>query len=109
MATSAGVLVRAARDLAGNLTAAPTPVENGVLVDRGIYGIVRHPMYLSVLLGVGGYGLLLGSRLVIVVLLVMVPFFAAKALHEERLLRARIPGYTDYTRRVRSRFIPYIV
>lgn len=109
LAGAAGVLVRAARDLAGNLTASPTPVDDCVLVDSGIYSVVRHPMYLGVLLATGGYGLLLGSRLVFVTIVVLIPFFAAKSRHEEHLLRSRVPGYTDYARRVRARFIPYIV
>src|SRR5690554_5732079 len=45
-----GVLLKAKQDLAANLTMSPTPVDDGYLVDCGIYGSIRHPMYLGVLL-----------------------------------------------------------
>jgi protein-S-isoprenylcysteine O-methyltransferase Ste14 len=100
------ILFRAVRDLAGNLTASPTPVDGGELVTHGIYATVRHPMYSALLSGVIGFALLVGSWVALAAVLVLVPFFIAKARHEERLLSSRYPGYEAYASRVRWRFIP---
>lgn len=118
VSTLAGMLVlglaaltlsKSARDLDSNLTAAPTPVDNGRLVDSGIYSRVRHPMYTGVLLWMLGWSLVFGSWLALAITLLLVPFLHAKSRHEEALLRDRYSGYTDYTRRVRNRFIPYVL
>ncbi len=103
------VFSSAAKTLGDNLTASPTPVPDGHLVDTGIYGQVRHPMYLSLLLGVLGLGLLLGSLLVVAIAVIFVPFLMLKTHHEERKLLATYPDYADYRGRVRRRFIPYIL
>ena len=103
------ILFRAVRDLAGNLTASPTPVDDGELVEHGIYAVVRHPMYSAVLSGVFGYALLVGSWIALAAAAVLIPFFFAKARHEERLLRSRYLGYDAYASRVRWRFIPGLV
>lgn len=103
------VFSSAAKILGDNLTASPTPVPDGHLVDTGIYGLVRHPMYLSLLLGVFGLGLLLGSLLVMAVGVVCIPFLMLKSQHEERKLLEFYPDYADYRRRVRRRFIPYVL
>jgi protein-S-isoprenylcysteine O-methyltransferase Ste14 len=105
------VLLRSVRDLANksDLTMSPTPVESAELVDDGIYGVVRHPMYLGVLLALAGYALILGSWISLVVTIALVPFFFAKSRHEERLLEERFPNYADYARRVRWRFIPWVL
>jgi protein-S-isoprenylcysteine O-methyltransferase Ste14 len=103
------VLTRAVRDLSDNLTAAPTPVEGGTLVEHGVYRVVRHPMYSGLLAGMFGYSLLLGSWLALASTLFLVPFFFAKSSHEERLLRTYYPGYSGYTSRTRRRFIPWIL
>jgi protein-S-isoprenylcysteine O-methyltransferase Ste14 len=100
------ILFRAVRDLAGNLTASPTPVDDGELVEHGIYAVVRHPMYSALLSGMSGYALLVGSWVALAAVVVLIPFFIAKARHEEHLLRSRYPGYDAYAGRVRWRFIP---
>lgn len=103
------ILAKAAKDLGANLTAYPTPVDDCQLVDGGIYGLVRHPMYLALLLGMAGFGLVTGSLLVLVCMPLLVIFFNLKSRREERLLRARVPGYDAYTHRVRKRFIPFLI
>jgi protein-S-isoprenylcysteine O-methyltransferase Ste14 len=78
------------------------------VVTDGPYRIVRHPMYAAALFYFLGAPLLLGSWWG----LLPVPFFmaslGARAVGEERMLRQGLPGYDDYTRRVRFRLIPGI-
>jgi len=97
---------RAKRDLAGNFSMSPSPLDDGDLVDRGVYGVVRHPMYLSVLLFASGYSIAWRSRLAVIGTLGAGVFLMLKIRHEERRLMERYPGYRAYARRVRSRLIP---
>lgn len=103
------ILRRAKEDLAENLTIAPTPVAGGHLVDKGIYSIVRHPMYLGGVLITFGFALMVGSWLALAVAIVSLPFFVLKSRHEESLLETRYPTYAEYRRRVRSRIVPWIL
>lgn len=91
--------------LGRNRTPFPRPRPDSILVDRGIYRWVRHPLYLSVILSGLGWALLWQSLAALLFALALLPFFDAKARHEERWLRNAFPGYTAYARRVR-RFIP---
>jgi protein-S-isoprenylcysteine O-methyltransferase Ste14 len=93
--------------LGANRTAYPKPVDAGVLIDSGPYGLVRHPLYASVILLSLGWGLLLSSPASLAVSVVLTCFFHAKAAREERWLRARYPGYEAYARRVK-RLIPWV-
>jgi protein-S-isoprenylcysteine O-methyltransferase Ste14 len=96
----AGVLV-----LGRNRTPFPRPRENSELVQHAIYARVRHPLYTSVMLSSLGWALIWQSAAAAVAALVLVPFFLAKARHEERWLRAKFPAYADYARRVPA-FLP---
>jgi len=78
------------------------------VVDTGPYAVVRHPMYACDILLMLGAPLLLGSLWGLAGLAVFVPLLAVRALGEEALLRAGLPGYADYARRVRFRFAPGI-
>lgn len=102
-----GVGVAGVIALGGNRTAYPRPREDSELVQRGIYAHVRHPLYTSVILSSLGWALIWQSTTAFGAALVCVPFFWAKALHEERWLRAKFAGYSDYARRV-PRFLPRI-
>jgi protein-S-isoprenylcysteine O-methyltransferase Ste14 len=78
------------------------------VIDTGPYAFVRHPMYTSALFLFFGIPLLLGSWLGLVLSLVLVPGLAWRAVHEERVLRAELPGYEQYAARVRYRLIPHV-
>ena len=106
---AAVILSKSARDLDSNLTAAPTPVDNGQLIDSGIYSHVRHPMYSGVLVWMLGWSVVFGSWLALAVTVLLIPFLFAKSSHEEKLLRERYSGYVAYAKRVRRRFIPYLL
>jgi protein-S-isoprenylcysteine O-methyltransferase Ste14 len=88
-------------------TALPRPVAGGQLATRGLYGVVRNPIYDAViLLGVGG-SFATGSVVGLVLSVVLAAFFDLKVRREEAWLRERYAGYDDYAHRVK-RFIPAI-
>lgn len=94
-----GFGVWAGRTLGSALTPYPRPSERATLVERGPYGIVRHPIYVAGLLIFLGYGFISSvAATAAVPLLALLWHF--KAGVEERHLAERFPGYADYRRRV---------
>ena len=93
--------------LGRNLTPFPKPSANTVLVQHGIYALIRHPLYTSVFCAAVGSSLIFQSWLALGASLALGVFFDAKARHEERWLRQQFRDYVGYERRVR-RFIPWI-
>jgi len=78
------------------------------VIDTGVYAVVRHPMYAGALLFFFGQALWLGSIAATLAALIPAVFLAIRSTIEERFLRRELPGYEDYTRRVRYRLIPGI-
>ena len=79
------------------------------VVTAGPYAYVRHPGYLAGILIMVASGPALGSWLAAVLLVVSgLPFLLHRAITEDRVLRAELPGYRDYTNRVRWRLLPGI-
>ena len=78
------------------------------VIDTGLYGIVRHPMYFAVTLLYLAIPLVLGSWWALLVMSPCVGLLAARIKNEEQVLRQGLPGYADYTKRVRYRMIPWI-
>jgi protein-S-isoprenylcysteine O-methyltransferase Ste14 len=78
------------------------------VISTGVYGIVRHPMYLGGMLMATGGSLLTGSLAALAAAVAMSLLLAGRAVEEERLLARELPGYEEYRRRVRSRLIPYV-
>jgi len=76
------------------------------VVRTGPYARVRHPLYAGFALYVVGAAFLLGSWWGVAGALVLIVLVAIRAVGEERLLRERLPGYDEYTRAVRWRFLP---
>lgn len=89
------------------LTPLPYPVDHSELVQHGVYSIVRHPLYASLLFLALGYTLYQLSLSHLLALGVGLLFFNYKADKEERWLTERHPEYADYARRVRK-FIPWV-
>ena len=93
--------------LGRNRTAFPEPLPEARLVRTGVYGIVRHPLYTSVILlsfaWALGWRSLPGLALAVATLV----FLDAKARHEERRLRAKFADYDRYAREVK-RLVPWI-
>jgi protein-S-isoprenylcysteine O-methyltransferase Ste14 len=78
------------------------------VIDTGPYAHVRHPMYSGTVLFFFGAPLLLGSWCGVVMAPLFIGLFAIRARIEERALLAGLPGYADYTARVRYRLVPGI-
>ena len=82
--------------------------EGQKVIDTGLYGIVRHPMYSVTLLLFLSMPLVLGSIYSFVIFLVY-PFIIAKRIkHEEEFLEKELNGYKEYKQKVKYRLIPFI-
>jgi protein-S-isoprenylcysteine O-methyltransferase Ste14 len=80
---------------------------NQKVISGGVYGFVRHPMYLGATLMFIGAPLLLGSMYGILAGLALVVFLMARIVGEEEMLNRELEGYVEYTRNVRYRLIPF--
>jgi len=78
------------------------------LVSTGVYGFVRHPMYLGVSLLFTGTPLLLGSVYGMFTGLLIIFLLAARISGEEKMLTAELEGYEEYKKNVKYRLIPFI-
>lgn len=111
-AVAAGGVVQALfglRHLGTNLTPYPQPLSTARLVARGVYRLVRHPIYGGIVLMMVGAGIARGSIQALAVGIAGGVFFWFKARFEERLLRCRYPGYDAYSLQVKRRLIPWVV
>ena len=82
--------------------------EGQTVVDTGLYGIVRHPMYSVTLLLFLSMPLVLGSLISFVIFLVY-PFLIAKRIKgEEKLLEEELSGYRAYQQKVKYRLLPFL-
>ena len=82
--------------------------ENQKVIDTGLYGIVRHPMYSATLLLFLSMPLILGSVYSFLIFLAN-PFIIAKRIkHEEEFLEKELGGYGEYKQKVKYRLIPFI-
>ena len=82
--------------------------ENQTVVDTGLYGIVRHPMYSVTLLLFLSMPLVLDSVLSFLCFLPYPFLIAKRLLNEEAFLEKELPGYTEYMQKVKYRLIPGI-
>ena len=78
------------------------------VVDHGLYGVVRHPMYSASVLLFLSMPLVLNSPLSFLVMLCYLPLIAKRIRNEEKLLQKELPGYEEYAERVKYRLIPFI-
>jgi protein-S-isoprenylcysteine O-methyltransferase Ste14 len=95
--------------LGRDLTIYPHPLEAARLVDRGPYRLVRHPIYLAVILGALGLALAFLNTAAAVVALVFIPFFMAKTGFEEDRLVEHVAGYREYRSAIPYRIIPWVM
>lgn len=82
--------------------------EGQKVVDTGLYGIVRHPMYMATLILFLAMPLVLGSPLSFAIMLAYIPIIAKRMINEEQVLAEGLEGYADYMARVKYRVIPFI-
>ncbi len=82
--------------------------EDQKVIDTGLYGVVRHPMYMSTFLLFLSMPLVLGSVISFVIMLVYIPIIAKRIRNEEQVLEEGLAGYSDYKKRVKYKVIPLI-
>ena len=99
---TAGILA-----LRRQLTAYPRPVQGGRLIEDGVFGLARHPMYGGGVLVALGWGLAMASPLALAGAFVLGVFFDLKSRREEAWLAEQFAGYAAYRRRTR-RLIPWV-
>lgn len=84
-------------------------VEEGQrVIDTGLYGVVRHPMYFATVLLFLAMPLILGSWISFLIFLAYPVLIALRIRDEERLLERELTGYTEYKTRVKYRLIPFV-
>jgi protein-S-isoprenylcysteine O-methyltransferase Ste14 len=93
--------------LGHNLTPFICPKENSVLLEKGAYRIVRHPIYAGLLQMAFGWGLWVAGWLTLCYAIILFIIFDRKSRREEEFLLGMFPEYGSYSRRVK-RLIPFI-
>ena len=84
-------------------------VEEGqTVVDTGLYGIVRHPMYAVTILLFLMIPMVLGSWYALIVFAFYPAIIIARLKDEEKLLTKELPGYLEYKQKVKYRILPYV-
>ena len=106
LAVGAWMAVSGGRELGSALTPLPHPRDDAVLVETGIYGRVRHPIYGGLVVSSLGWALIWASVPGLILTVVAWAFFTLKSMREEAWLVERFPGYPDYRARV-PRLIPW--
>ena len=82
--------------------------ENQKVIDTGLYGIIRHPMYTATVLLFLAMPLVLGSWVSFAIMLLYPVVIVFRIRNEEQVLEAGLAGYREYKQRVRYRLLPFI-
>ncbi len=82
--------------------------ENQKVIDTGLYGVVRHPMYAATLILFLSMGLVLGSLFSLAILLCYIPIIAKRMRNEEQVLERGLAGYREYKQKVKYKVIPFL-
>ena len=82
--------------------------ENQKVIDTGLYGIIRHPMYTSTVLLFLSMPLVLGSWVSFAIMLLYPVVIVFRIRNEEQVLETGLAGYREYKQRVRYRLLPFI-
>lgn len=82
--------------------------EHQKVIDTGLYGIVRHPMYMATTLLFLMMPLVLASPISFTIMLLYIPLIAKRIRNEEKVLEQGLEGYADYKKRVKYRILPFI-
>lgn len=101
------LVVRGSVDLREALTPLPHPRDDATLVETGVYGLARHPIYGGLILAALGWSWVQASLPAVAGAVAIAVFFVLKSTREEAWLLERFAGYADYRTRTR-RFIPWV-
>ena len=82
--------------------------ENQKVIDTGLYGVVRHPMYMATTVLFLAMPLVLASLLSFLIMLLYIPLIAKRIKNEEMVLEEGLEGYKDYKQKVKYKVIPFI-
>lgn len=82
--------------------------DNQKVIDTGLYGIVRHPMYMATTVMFLAMPLVLGSPISFLVMLGYIPVIAKRIGNEEMVLEDGLEGYKDYKKKVRYKMVPFL-
>ncbi len=82
--------------------------EDQTVVDTGLYGVIRHPMYSATLFLFLSMGIILSSPISFAVLLLYIPIIAKRIKNEEKILEEGLAGYTEYKTKVKYKVIPFV-
>jgi protein-S-isoprenylcysteine O-methyltransferase Ste14 len=82
--------------------------ENQKVIDTGLYGIVRHPMYMATTILFLAMHLVLASPVSFMIMLGYIPVIAKRIKNEEKVLEEGLAGYADYKEKVKYRILPFI-
>ena len=82
--------------------------ENQKVIDTGLYGIIRHPMYTATILLFLAMPLVLGSWVSFAIMLLYPVVIVFRIRNEEQVLETGLAGYREYKQRVRCRLLPFI-
>ena len=82
--------------------------ENQKVIDTGLYGIVRHPMYMVTTVLFLAMPLVLASPTSFIIMLGYIPMIAKRIKNEEKVLEEGLEGYAEYRKKVKYRILPFI-
>lgn len=82
--------------------------ENQKVVDTGLYGVIRHPMYTATILLYLAIPIVLGSWIAFVIMLSYPVIIIFRIRNEEKVLEQGLEGYSEYKQKVKYRLIPFI-
>ncbi len=82
--------------------------QNQKVISTGLYGVVRHPMYMTTLILFLAMPLVLGSIISFFITLVYIPIISIRIKNEEEVLEKGLPGYKEYMKKVKYRVIPFV-
>ena len=82
--------------------------EGQKVIDTGLYGIVRHPMYMTTVIMFLSMPLVLGSPISFIIMLGYIPVIAKRIRNEEMVLSEGLDGYKEYMKRVKYKVVPFI-
>ena len=82
--------------------------ENQKVIDTGLYGVVRHPMYMATTVLFLAMPLVLASPVSFLIMLLYIPLIAKRIKNEEKVLEEGLEGYREYKQKVKYKVIPFV-